>query len=87
MKELFKIAYDFLKKDNFIGIFYACDTGDSLVCCGGNPDIPFYGCRTVAVDKSSKKASWFVIATNEENEEKFDTGMQVDIPNEYAFKS
>lgn len=81
-KKLFKNAYDFLEKNNFIGIYLAFDIGEELVCFGGNPDIPFYGCRSVAVKKKTGECEWF-IETIEEHESKLENAIELEVPTEY----
>ena len=55
---LFEIAYEFLKKEHLIGLYLAYDIGTSIVCFGGNPEEPYYGCRSVSVDKKTGNCEW-----------------------------
>lgn len=83
-KNLFKIAYNFLKNENLAGLYLAYDTGDMVVCFGGNPEDPYYGCRSVAVDKKTGNCEWFV-ESDEKNDRVLDESVEIDIPQEYAF--
>lgn len=84
--DLFKIAYDFLKEDQLIGLYLAYDIGDKLVCFGGNPNESYYGCRSVAIDRKSKKIEWFIIEMNETNEKRLEDAAEVEVPIQYAYK-
>lgn len=86
IRKLVKKAYDFLKKNNFIGIYLIFDIGGCIVCFGGNPDIPFYGCRSVAVDKKTGECKWF-IETDEDNETKLNNAVEIEVPREYIYVS
>lgn len=83
--ELFKIAFEFLKKEQLIGLYLAYDIGEKIVFFGGNPDEPYYGCRSVAVNKKSKQCNWFIIETNEDNEKILDNAEEIKIPEEYSY--
>ena len=80
---MFKTAYDILKKEGFEGIYLARETDSMIVFYGGDPDIRFYGLRTVFVDKKTGEGGWFDI--NHRRDEM--TGSKnVEIPKEYKFK-
>ena len=83
---LFKIAYDFLKKEQLIGLYLANDIGDKIVCFGGNPDQQYYGCRAASVDKKSGRVEWFITETNENNEKMLENAVEICIPLEYISK-
>ena len=84
LMELFKIAYDFLKNENFDGLYLAYDIGDRIVCFGGNPNEAFYGCRSVSVNKKNGECKWF-IENNDENEQLLDNADEVEISKEYRY--
>jgi len=84
--DLFKIAYDFLKNEQLEGLYLAYDTEDKLICFGGNPDEPYYGCRSVVVSKEDGSCKWFVIGIDEEKEKILDEAEEVAIPSEYTYK-
>ena len=79
IEKLIKNAYLFFEKNNFTGIYLAFDIGEDIVCFGGNPDIPFYGCRSVAVNKKTGECNWF-IETDEDNEAKLNNAVELKIP-------
>lgn len=81
---LFKISYDFLKKEKLIGLYLAYDIGDRIVCFGGNPEEPYYGCRSVSVDKKTGSCEWFV-ESDEENDKILDKSVEINIPQKYVF--
>lgn len=81
---LFKIAYEFLKKNNFNGIYLVKDIGDSLVFYGGNPDETYYGIRTISVNKENQNVEWF---DSNVNRNILNDYKEIDIPNEYRYKA
>lgn len=83
--KLFKIAYDFLNKENLCGLYLAYDIGNRIVCFGGNPNNPYYGCRSVGVDKNTGNCEWFIVEADEGNEKILDESVEIDIPQEYVF--
>lgn len=83
--KLFEMAYCFLKKEQLTGLYLAYDIGDNIVCFGGNPKLPYYGCRSVAVNKKSKKCDWFIIDTNENNEKILEKAREIEIPKKYSY--
>lgn len=85
--KLFKIAFDFLSKEHFYGLYLAYDIGDRLVFFGGNPSEPYYGCRSVSVDKKNGNCEWFIVETDKENEKMLDEAAEIEIPIKYAYKS
>lgn len=82
---LFEIAYKFLKNEQLTGLYLAYDIGDKIVCFGGNPDLPYYGCRSVVVNKENQQCEWFVIESNEENENLLDNAEEMKIPEKYMY--
>ena len=84
---LFKIAYDFLKNEQLKGIYLAFDAEDKLICFGGNPCEPNYGCRSVAINKKDGKCTWFVLGIDDKEKEKMlDEKKMVSVPSEYKYK-
>lgn len=84
-KELFNIAYKFLKKEQLIGIYLAYELNDKLICFGGDPEMPYYGCRSVEVNKYDKTCKWYVLDVFGENEKLLDMAKEIEIPWEYRF--
>lgn len=84
MDIIFKKAYDFLKKNDFCGIYKSIDIGELYIFFGGNPKETYYGIRTVSVEKNTGHIDWF---DSNINRKKIKNGKEIDVPQEYKTKS
>lgn len=83
INELCKIAYDFLKTDELVGIYKIKDDGECLVCFGGNPNEVIYGVRTVSVNKTTGECEWCPIQFEIKRIRELP---EIDVPNEFSYK-
>lgn len=84
--EIIKIAYDYLKKHGFNGIYKLSDIGNSVVAFGGNPKEKIYGCRSVEVNKITGEIKLFG-AWLPENIKVLEMSTDIDIPEMYSYEN
>lgn len=82
-----QIAYDAIQKTVFEGIGKAYDIGDCYMFIADNPDVIYYTCRTVLVNKSTGDIEWYSYDDTLKNENKEKTKKELEVMKEYSYQT
>lgn len=81
-EELCEKAYNLLLEDGFKGFYLIKELSDKYVFYGGDPDVAYYGLRTVYADKKTGEVKWFDI---NQHRKEIKESKEIKVPKEYIY--
>ncbi len=81
-----RIAYDFIRSTVFDGIGKAYDMGDYYMFIADDPDIVYYTCRSLRVNKNTGAVEWYTYEDTLENQKMEQSKNELDVITDYSYK-
>ena len=80
-----KIAYDVINKSTFDGIGEAYDMGDCYMFVADDPNIVYYTCRSLLVDKHTGDVKWYTFHDMMLNEDREKNKKELEVIDKYSY--